>query len=783
MAGIDPNLPAASKSILADAILDGLAEKRTIRTAPDALVFINRSLQIPVCRKCQRQSDFTNDVADISVNLSVDAVPGSASVTLQVPAHSSRQYFVNGRPVFEPMQEINIYFKGRYLLEGRPVYYQAFWGLVQNVAVQYRDGQHTIELSCADILRWWELTTANTNPTVLNAVYNSATQPSPYLNIFHGLNPYEIILSLALFIQGDLVHMVGIWDKTLTGVGVGVKQGFSHVMEYWRDRFKTTTAALRIFGMSGAVLFNERDIAKILSFVGTRGVDSRLELFNLLRQIKNPRMDSDVFRDFFPFDALGHLELEGSGLEPKLEVARRVRDFINYEFFMDTTGDIVFKPPFYNMDTRKAETYIIRDEDIDSFTIEANEQEAVTRVDVQGNISTWLQNGNGIKPVGYFMDQRLALNFGLRQVERPALWVNHPNQAVLYAMNELSRLNSFIQTASMTITGRPELRLGYPVWVESLDTFYYIRGISHQFTFGGSFRTTLSLIAGRRKHLVPPSDTNPKGAGFERDNFGFVKGVPNAILEFDGVVDENGEVVVGDRVEDAAGSPQAFNLDLQQNSVQRAIQLQQDAITNRIVNGLLLGRWTETTVDEFLKRNKKDEDTTREGDKNARRFIFTTSAVLPISDENGYELIGLFPYGRTLNINPDVGFSRPLEVSLGKLSPRAVDPKTLDIARLAQGAISDAFSALTGGTQAVPKENLVKIFGEDQKKLVQELPIQDESTTCKCDVPLEVEKGLQAADLQAQNNISPDTAEFNKNLQEEGKRMGQNGSARGQTQR
>jgi len=747
MAAIEP---PANKSILTDTILEGVPGMRTLRTAPDALVFINRSLQISVCRKCQRQADFTNEVTDINVNLSVDAVPGSASVTLVVPAHSSRTYFLNGRPVFEPMQEINIYFKGRYLLEGRPVYYQAFWGIVQNVTVNYSGGAHRIEISCADILRWWEVTSANTNPTILNAVYNQATAPTPYLNIFHGLNPYEILLSLSLFIQGDLTHMLGVWDQAFTGVGVRVQHEFNKVMQYWANRFRTTTSALRIFGMSGSMLFNERDVAKILGAVGTRGVQSRLELFNLLRQIRNPRMDGDVFREFFPVEALGKLELEGSGLEPKLVVARRVRDFINYEFFMDTTGDIVFKPPFYNMDTRKAETYIVRDEDIDSFSLEENEQEAVTRVDVQGNIATILQNGGGPKPTGFFVDHNMAAKYGLRQVERPALWIHNPNQAVLYAMNELSRLNSFIRTASLTIAGRPELRLGYPIWIESLDTFYYIRGISHQFTFGGGFRTTLSLIAGRRKHL------GPKGEGAEKDAFGFIKGRQNAVLEHDGIV-ENNLVVTGQTVEEFTGPPQEpdkFQVNLQENLIERSIKLHNDALTNRVANGLLLGNWKETTVEEFTKRHSSKEGA--KAGTPASQIFFTSSVVIPVSDEHGYEIIGLFPYGRGLNINPDIGFSRPFEVSLGKLAPREVDARIRETAKLAQGAVSNTYQPTSGGTQGLPKEQVVKIFGEDQNQLVQKLPLVDEQTSCKCEIPGEVEKGNTRAEKLSAAGLSED---------------------------
>ena len=55
---------------------------------------------------------------------------------------------------------------------------------------------------------------------------------------------------------------------------------------------------------------------------------------------------------------------------------------------------------------------------------------------------------------------------------------------------------------SVTIPGRPEVRLGYPIYIEHRDSFHYIKSINHSFDFGGSFSTTLALETERRKiHL------------------------------------------------------------------------------------------------------------------------------------------------------------------------------------------------------------------------------------------------------------------------------------------
>ena len=48
---------------------------------------------------------------------------------------------------------------------------------------------------------------------------------------------------------------------------------------------------------------------------------------------------------------------------------------------------------------------------------------------------------------------------------------------------------------TVTIPHRPELRLGFPVYVSHLDQIWYVKGINHNIAFGGRATTSLSLTA------------------------------------------------------------------------------------------------------------------------------------------------------------------------------------------------------------------------------------------------------------------------------------------------
>jgi hypothetical protein len=218
-----------------------------------------------------------------------------------------------------------------------------------------------------------------------------------------------------------------------------------------------------------------------------------------------------------------------SDLKSQLEIANELKEAIHYEFFMDVNGELVFKLPFYNLDVSKNTNSIIHDLDIVNWNFVQSESEVITRVDVSGALADVAADSQIVN--GIASDPILALQFGERPVQRSMPWLHSSAQCRFWGRAELIRQNALIRQGSVTILGRPELRLGYPVFIPSRDAFYYVKGIENRFSFGGSFTTTLTLVAERAQ-----------------------KGVKNAIFRNVGEVTDDQIITLGDSIAEPNGT-------------------------------------------------------------------------------------------------------------------------------------------------------------------------------------------------------------------------------------
>ena len=141
----------------------------TVVHAPDAIVYLNGESDVIGCPSCRRKFDLNKYITQISVDLGIESVPGSANISLAVPRHSIDDLYFEGVPVITTMMEVEIYAKGYFLVEGVPQYYPIFWGLTTEVNDAYSGGEHTITINCADILKWWEMCRMNISPAFTGA--------------------------------------------------------------------------------------------------------------------------------------------------------------------------------------------------------------------------------------------------------------------------------------------------------------------------------------------------------------------------------------------------------------------------------------------------------------------------------------------------------------------------------------------------------------------------------------------------------------------------------------
>lgn len=486
----------------------------TIVTAPDAVVYINGEAEVIGCPQCNRFFDFNKYITSVQVDLSIDSVPGSASLSLSVPRHTIDDFYFDGNPVITPMMEVEIYAKGYYLVEGLPQYYPIFWGVVTEVSDDYSSGEHTVSIHCADILKWWEICKMNINPAF--------TAPSGqqgrniFGNVFFGSNPYDVIWSLALQSYGDvlvgtgsLISLVKEQSQRATFDAV-----LSDLMLYWEQRFSRVRSSLMLYGTSGVAVRGDT----LSQLYSTRKAGQTPNQPFASSVVRNANGGSDggqmVFDPSDPgvtafrtqFSQAGQVNFWQSEYQTKLELANAAKEAAGFEFYMDVDGSIVFKPPFYNLDVlaNKPVSWI-QDIDIIEWGLSESEAEVVTQIVMQGSFGGNVEYGFGEEatPFTSVTDYHLLRKYGWRSQNYNSEFLGDPQLMFYHGLDVLDRLNSRRHRGTVSIPLRPELRLGFPVYLAPKDQIWYVSGISHNIAFGGRASTTLTLTAKRSKFIAP----------------------------------------------------------------------------------------------------------------------------------------------------------------------------------------------------------------------------------------------------------------------------------------
>jgi hypothetical protein len=195
-----------------------------------------------------------------------------------------------------------------------------------------------------------------------------------------------------------------------------------------------------------------------------------------------------------------------STYQTKMDIAQKVCEITGYELYQDVDGDIVFKPPFYNLDTSTNRYYRLEDIDIISANFQEKEPNA-TYITVNGTwfkgITEIVPNADATRKRGFFADYKLIAQFGWRPATLDITYTTDPKVLFYIGVARMDLLNVDVNSASITIPIRSELRPGYPVYIPFVDSYYYIQQMSHSFQYGGTCTTSLTLTCRRRKFHAP----------------------------------------------------------------------------------------------------------------------------------------------------------------------------------------------------------------------------------------------------------------------------------------
>ena len=441
-------------------------------------------------------------------------------------------------------------------------YYQVFHGVVTEASHEYSSGEYTASISCNDVLHFWQNLKISTNGAVFGPRPDgSGVAPTLQGHTFQGASPYSIIYTLyrvgfgaAGAVEFNLEKETNVSAKSeVTG-----QTHYKAAAAWWEKQWASDSIHLMMYGADGSLYnayaqaylgaFSGKNPEQLKTLLGKGKTDSKAfsatgdkALAKLARDLGyNPestqvsvavdkggntsRQDALKQQAFcLDISLLGNVNLFETEYLSKLEIANAVRTITGFEFYQDVTGNLVFKPPFYNMDTSSDPIYVIGDEDLISISQSEREPEATY---IKGTGSHF-QNTKGVGLDGWlgmnstYIDYRLVAQFGWRESEFESSYVSDTRALFVLAMNRLDLVNIGCKSASITIPLRPELRPGYPVYVAYLDCFYYIQSLSHSFQFGGQCTTTINGVGKRAKFNAPglvPGDRAPNIGDIHLEN-------------------------------------------------------------------------------------------------------------------------------------------------------------------------------------------------------------------------------------------------------------------------
>ncbi len=211
-------------------------------------------------------------------------------------------------------------------------------------------------------------------------------------------------------------------------------------------------------------------------------------------------VDAAYLQQIYPFkEILQSPSIMDGDYQSKSTIAKQVSDALNFEFYVDTNGHFILKPPFYNIGIPNDDpTYIIKQEDLISWNIIDTVEGIITRIGVTGD---WHSPAQMERTLTYNIhtDLNLVNKYGIHATElHNLIFLKDIISCANFGQTYMAQNNQKLKTATITILGRPDIRLGVACYLLPRDTVYYISSISHNFTAGAQYTTTLTLIGARK---------------------------------------------------------------------------------------------------------------------------------------------------------------------------------------------------------------------------------------------------------------------------------------------
>jgi hypothetical protein len=383
--------------------------------------------------------------------------------------------FRKGRCLIRPMDRVAIFLRRRYPKTEQEMVL-VFVGLISSVQDKDSGTHRELVLTGEDVTKWLRLSRVNINPSLISM---AETEREPIAQAYYsnavttGLQGWQIVE--VLIAGGNLKDYGVAADVPIRGIGQ---------WEVTREEDPTGQSIL---------------MGKPKSEVSNRSV---LEIFKKSRlNIQVPSTASS----FVPYKR--YFSHSGSGLKSeyrdRASILQDVARDTNFWFYADGQGNLNYHAPRFDLKHILAapnpEVYIIEPESILNWALSEDDKDLWSRIEVTGR-EDWSADGNlnTLLRWNWYENPLLVARYGLR-----VLLIDHPfardeEDAFYIAKTLMLRLNKERLQGQITITGRPELRIGYPVFLPYRNMIYNVMSVTHSYVHGETVTTSIGLAYGRK---------------------------------------------------------------------------------------------------------------------------------------------------------------------------------------------------------------------------------------------------------------------------------------------
>ena len=666
--------------------------------------------------------NFNDHITAFNASYDIDQMMPVCTISMAVPAHLRYLYQApGGNNLIKTMMQVQVFVKGYYFAnDGNTLFNRVFKGYTSHVTHTDDGKTLLISIQCEGILGFFNMMQIDLSPAIQHSGPMTVT---PLTNTLANMSPYAQMAFMFLypsltdgFYTNSLAAPTTIQATALTGQNYydAVQDG---LVAKWQPILADICREAHIFGL---VQKDIKDVDAFLNDIASasdkRGskawsfLSAQTHFFTKVPESEAASTptssfptsvyDVEAIRGLHADMGIGSISLINGGIVTRLEQLRIITSLINYECYQDIDGQIIIKPPLYNLDvtnlgsgtasdaaakyhkshpkndiTNANNPFIIHLAEI-SNEVETEDQGAVraTRMVIQSNTTTdtqFPQAPGSARPTAEFIDLPKLSQFGLREEPaRTVPWYVGGDIFGIFAQaaSDLARSNRGFRTYSFTMPLRPEIKLGFPLFIPHCDMYGYVKSVSIQYQIGGSATMSVTLDTLRKRPMFPQVQPNANGT----PGVIFVA-QPNLVLKW-----TKGSATPGSTstaVSDPSASP--ANLNGQQATVPVApsvtkssafsknppISPDQQSLLN--YQQQVIGSYFALSSDTTDASWRIQPDTgvwsapnpssasvfSRLVQGNADfNFYAAIRTTVPYTDEKGYEVLAPFPWGRWLDI-------------------------------------------------------------------------------------------------------------------------------------